>query len=149
MSESLFLAYKTIEDKNYLKVAESSLRFLMNKTFQKSTFIPIGQKGWYMKGKERAYFDQQPEDAASTTQTMLAAYKITKNQTLTGYTHFYPDLGDGGTFRNESAVHWKMTLDPTKGMSLKLGLENEYESQVGPGTKHNDIKYYGALVHDF
>src|SRR3990172_6036883 len=42
--------------------------------------MPIGQKGWYTKDKERSYYDQQPIDAAYMVQTLILAYKITKDE---------------------------------------------------------------------
>lgn len=77
LPESMFYAYLATGDKSYLHIAQESLSFLISKTFNKSMFTPIGQRGWYVKGSERAYFDQQPIDAAYTVQTLLLAYKIT------------------------------------------------------------------------
>jgi len=78
LPESLFLAYSIINDEKYCEVAEKSLIFLISKTFHNSTFIPIGQNGWYLKGQKRSYFDQQPIEAAYMVQTLLVAYEITR-----------------------------------------------------------------------
>ena len=43
-------------------------------------FVPIGQDGWYKKDGKRAYFDQQPVDVAYMVQTLILAYKITKDE---------------------------------------------------------------------
>lgn len=77
--ESLLQAYMSTREKKYKDVGIKSLNFLVSKTFEKDLFIPIGQNGWYKKGGERAYFDQQPIDAASTIQTLALAYKLTSN----------------------------------------------------------------------
>ena len=77
MSEALFYAYSVLKDKEYLKTAEDSLNFLSSITLQKGIFEPIGQDGWYIKNKQRAHFDQQPEDTASMVQTLLLANKVT------------------------------------------------------------------------
>ncbi len=77
--EALFYAYNSTNNPVYLKVAEESLNFLIGKTFENDLFIPIGQKGWYYKDKERAYFDQQPIEAGYTVQTLITAYKTTRN----------------------------------------------------------------------
>ena len=34
-------------------------------------------------------------------------------------------------------------------MSLSAGLYNEYDSDVDPGIKHNDLKIYAGLTFDF
>jgi len=76
-------------------------------------------------------------------------WKITDNQTLTANTFIYPDLSDIGEYRITSEAAWEIRLNHADGMSVKVGLQNEYESEVDPGTKHNDLKYFGALIVDF
>ncbi len=85
LSEALFYAYELTKEQKYLDTATESLDFLIENTFNKDIFIPIGQKGWYEKGKERAYFDQQPIEAGYTVQTLITAYKITKNEKYKQY----------------------------------------------------------------
>lgn len=78
--ESLLYAYMSTRQQKYLEVAIESLNFLMSKTFEEGIFVPIGQNGWYKKDGERAYFDQQPIDAASMVHTLALAYKVTRKQ---------------------------------------------------------------------
>ena len=80
LPEALFYAYNLLKDKNYLKIANSSLDFLESITLDRDYYMPIGQKGWYFRNKQRAYFDQQPEDTAAMVQTEIVAYKITKDK---------------------------------------------------------------------
>ncbi|MBU2545386.1 glycosyltransferase [Patescibacteria group bacterium] len=80
LPEALFCAYDLLKDKTYLKTAKSSLDFLESITLGSEYYIPIGQKGWYFKNKQRSYFDQQPEDTASMVQTKIVAYKITRDK---------------------------------------------------------------------
>ena len=80
LPEALFYAYQATQESEYLEIASQSLDFLISKTFNKETFVPIGQKGWYAKDKERAYFDQQPIEAGYTVQTLIEAYKLTQNE---------------------------------------------------------------------
>ena len=77
--EALFFAYIATQNLRYLNIAEESLNFLISKTFENGVFVPIGQNGWYKKGGERSYFDQQPIDVSSMVQTLALAYKLTKN----------------------------------------------------------------------
>ena len=81
LPESLFYAYLATGEKTYLDIAKKSLRFLIDITFDKEHFLPIGQNGWYFRNGKRAYFDQQPEDVSSMVQTLLVAYHVTKNKT--------------------------------------------------------------------
>lgn len=77
LPESLFYAYDLIKKSKYLEIADKSLKFLQKITFEKDYYAPIGQAGWYIRNKNRSYFDQQPEDAASMVETKVAAYRIT------------------------------------------------------------------------
>jgi glycosyltransferase involved in cell wall biosynthesis len=95
LPEALLYAYIETKNKEYLKIGMHTLEFLIKKTFENNTFMPIGQRGWYKKGEERAYFDQQPIDVASTVETLILAYKITgKNRyRKLAITAFYWFLG--------------------------------------------------------
>lgn len=78
LPEAMFLAYQATKDKRYLEIAEKSLKFIMKITFEKKEyFSPIGQDGWYFRNGKRAYFDQQPEDAASAVEALVTAHLIT------------------------------------------------------------------------
>lgn len=78
--EVLFLAYHLTKNKEYLEIAEKSLKFLTNLVFIKDILAPIGQNGWYNRNGTRSFFDQQPIDASSMVQTYLTAYEITKKE---------------------------------------------------------------------
>jgi len=80
LPEALLYTYELTKNREYLEIAVQSLDFLIQQTFQNDIFIPIGQKGWYAKDKERALFDQQPIEAGYTVQTLITAYKITGRQ---------------------------------------------------------------------
>ncbi len=77
LPESLLYAYLATKKKSYLQVAEKTLSFLIDITFEKGYFSPIGQNGWYLRSGKRAYFDQQPEDASSMVQTLAVAWHTT------------------------------------------------------------------------
>ena len=77
LPESLFYAYDLTHKPAYRAAAEESLAFLRRITFEPKYYSPIGQNGWYFRNEQRAYFDQQPEDAASTVQTKVVAYRVT------------------------------------------------------------------------
>lgn len=85
LSEALLYAYQATKNSKYLTVALESLDFLIEQTFQNDVFNPIGQKGWYAKDKERAFFDQQPIEAGYTVQTLMSAYKITRKEKYKEY----------------------------------------------------------------
>lgn len=76
-------------------------------------------------------------------------YKINERQTLSSYVTVYPDLDEFGESRTEAGSAWTIKIDEADGLSLKLGIENQYESRTEGASKHNDVKYYGAMVFDF
>ena len=78
--EALFRAYRITKDKQYLSVAKESLEFLGSVAFDKGYYNAIGQDGWYFREGKRAYFDQQPEDAASAVEALVVASKITNTK---------------------------------------------------------------------
>ncbi|MDD3284917.1 MAG: glycosyltransferase [Patescibacteria group bacterium] len=77
LSEALIVGYSIIKDKKYLDIAEKTFNFLINQTFKNDKYIPIGQNGWFIKDKKRHYFDQQPEDTASTVQAFNKMFMLT------------------------------------------------------------------------
>jgi len=78
-----------------------------------------------------------------------AEWTIDDRQSLVGETWLFPDLGDLGEYRWTAALAWQLKLDWKRGLALKFGLENEYESEVDPDADNNDLKLYGALVFEF
>lgn len=80
LPEALFLAYNITKDKKYLKTASESLEFLTRLVILDGKLVLIGHHGWYNYGGERAYFDQQPVDAASMVQAFLTAHRLTGDE---------------------------------------------------------------------
>jgi len=78
LPEALLLGYKITGDRRYFEVSEKTFNFLIKNTFKDNLYIPIGQSGWFRKGETRQYFDQQPEDAAATTEAANTMFHITK-----------------------------------------------------------------------
>ncbi len=70
----LFLAYQELEKDECLEVALRSLDFLTSVCIVDGILQPIGCNGWYFRGQERAWFDQQPVDPMAHTLSYLAAY---------------------------------------------------------------------------
>ena len=77
------------------------------------------------------------------------AWKISPNQKFTAGSTIYPDLSEIGEYRIVSDASWVIDLNTVDKVSLKVGVENEYQSQVDDGVKHNDFRLYSALVFKF
>lgn len=78
LSWSLFEAYSVTHQVSFLEAAESSLNFLIGKTFTQGYFQPIGCQGWLKRGDLcAAKFDQQPIEACEMLLTLKRAFEIT------------------------------------------------------------------------
>jgi len=80
LPHALFAAYACTKEKNYLQVAKASLDFLLRVQTIDNVFVPIGNRGWYKKGAERAVYDQQSIEASCMTQAALAAFRATGDE---------------------------------------------------------------------
>lgn len=76
-------------------------------------------------------------------------WHVTERSALSGETIYYPSLEDTTNFRVESSIEWTYKLDMADGLALKLGLENEYDSNTANEDANNDLRYYGAVVLSF
>ena len=75
---------------------------------------------------------------------------ISDAQSFNFYNTLYPSLDPGfSEFRNVTGAAWEVKLAAGDGLKLRIGAENEYESDVAPGEDENDLKYFGAVVFDF
>ncbi len=61
----------------------------------------------------------------------------------------YPNQEDFTEFRMITTADWTIKLDPSSGMSLKVGLWDEYETDVPKGFKNNDMRVFASVVIDF
>ncbi|MHC5061778.1 MAG: hypothetical protein ACYTFK_11925, partial [Planctomycetota bacterium] len=72
---ALCTAALTVGEEKYLKPAKKSCDFLMDNIFDGQRFSFIGCKGWYKRDGQRAVFDQQPIEVASTVMMLRAAFE--------------------------------------------------------------------------
>jgi len=79
MPSALFAAYDLLKKDRYLNVGVKALEFLRKVTIVDGILQLVGCNGWYVKGEERAEFDQQPLDACSMALACLSAYKSTED----------------------------------------------------------------------
>jgi hypothetical protein len=80
LPHALFLVYSYTKDQKYLKVAKQSLDFLLRVQTINGMFVPIGNRGWYKRGDERAVYDQQSLEASCMVEAALAAFRATNEE---------------------------------------------------------------------
>ena len=69
---------------------------------------------------------------------------------LTLSNEFYTELWtDAGQFRNVTSGQWTTRLLDEPALSLIVGVNNEYETDLKPPSKNNNLKYHTTLGVDF
>lgn len=76
-------------------------------------------------------------------------WKINGTVSLTANTTYYPDLEEFPESRILSDAGVVLKLSNDHNLSLKFGIENEYQSRTDDDSKHNDFKYFGSLLFTF
>ncbi len=87
LPESLLLGGQFLQNQEYIDLGLSSLKFLIDQTFQVNMYVPIGHSNWYKHNEERSLFDQQPEDPSSTILALATAYKQTEDISYRNLAH--------------------------------------------------------------
>ena len=87
MPHALFSAFKVTGDQRFLDIARATTSFLTQATFLDGVLQPIGNHGWYPRGGERAYFDQQPVDVGASVELYVEAFRATSAQEYRDLAH--------------------------------------------------------------
>ncbi|MGI5915937.1 MAG: glycosyltransferase [Anaerolineae bacterium] len=78
LPQALLLSGRWLHRPDMIEAALVSLRWLADlQRSEDDLFIPIGSDGFYPKGSERAFFDQQPVEANAMVSACLEAYRVT------------------------------------------------------------------------
>jgi len=76
---ALLKAYSITENYMYKEVGMESLAFLDRETLDKGYYNPIGNDGWFYKGRDKAVFDQQAIETMAAVMMHLEAYNVTND----------------------------------------------------------------------
>lgn len=115
--------------------AGSGYKFLKNEQWEVATRI----------GLSGIYEVQDPDDQVRLEGLvgLHMAWKISEKQSVKLDNIFYPAITDAGDYRNVTSFEWVHSLDYYKGMAIKVGLHNEYDTTQ---TEKNDLKYHAAIA---
>ncbi|MFH1746744.1 MAG: glycosyltransferase family 4 protein [Planctomycetota bacterium] len=81
LAHALLLSGRWIPDGEMVDIGLKSLDWLIQiQRCPEGRFSPIGSKGFYPRGGERAYFDQQPIEAHATVSACLEAHVVTGDE---------------------------------------------------------------------
>jgi hypothetical protein len=126
LPQALFAAYVITKEEKHRKIAEKTLAFLTDISFDKSYgyFDFVGQDGWYVKNGEKAIYDQQPLEAAAAVDAYALAYRITgkekyKEYAFLSYSWFF------GNNRNHRCLIDEQTKGIFDGLTTRGVNENE------------------------
>jgi hypothetical protein len=84
LPQALLAAYVMTGNQKYYQVGVDSLEFLLKVQLVENKFIPVGNKGWYLKGGERTFYDQQPVEVSCTIDAISEAFRITGDERYRG-----------------------------------------------------------------
>lgn len=79
MPQALMVAGWRSENRRMIEVAEESLLWLVKEQHRSDpdSFVPIGSRGFFTAGNDKARFDQQPVEACATVSACLQAHELT------------------------------------------------------------------------
>ncbi|MDX2147360.1 MAG: DUF481 domain-containing protein [Planctomycetota bacterium] len=76
-------------------------------------------------------------------------HKLTDRQSVYVSAEYLPSLSDFPDYRINAKAGWEILVDPEVNMTLKLGIEDRYNSNPGPGFRKNDVDYFIILAWTF
>lgn len=79
LSQALILAGSNGKNRRMIDVGCESLKWLVAEQHRDDdhVFVPIGSRGFFTKGNDKARFDQQPVEACATVAACVQAYQVT------------------------------------------------------------------------
>ncbi len=82
LPQALLMAGQFLNNKFYLNAGLESLEWLYNVLYdkEKKCLSLVGNNGWYVKGKRKAKFDQQPIEIPALIDACYQAYLVTKDE---------------------------------------------------------------------
>jgi hypothetical protein len=75
--------------------------------------------------------------------------KIDDRQKLFVTADYYPSLLNFSDYRARIKGGYEVLVDPVNNLSLKLGVEDNYDSSPGDDAKKNDITYFLLMVYNW
>jgi putative salt-induced outer membrane protein YdiY len=76
-------------------------------------------------------------------------WQITKNTKFFSTAEVYPSLQDFSEYRALARAGIEVLLDESAKLTLKLGVEDRYQSEPGPSKKKNDVDYFAVISWNF
>ncbi len=104
---TLAVGAKLYNDNAAAKIAVESFAWLDKVSRKDGVCAPIGQNGWYFKGKDRAIYDQQPLEAADMILAATALYDLTGDKQYIAVAENWLSWYDGNNMQQASLLNPK------------------------------------------
>jgi putative salt-induced outer membrane protein len=101
-------------------------------------------KEWGLEGPDRED-DVRPEGLLG----LETKWKIDDRKEFTAQTTYYPDLSDTPEYRMISSAGLAIRLDDKGAMTLRVGVEHEYDTHRTDPFERDDIRYFALLIFEF
>ncbi len=75
-------------------------------------------------------------------------HKFTDRQAYVSSVDVYPNLSRLGEYRIRARAAYEIVLDPKRGMVLRMGVQDRFDSSPG-NAKRNDVNYFTTLLFKF
>jgi len=76
-------------------------------------------------------------------------HDFTERQRVFANFDYFFAVDDIGPYRFVANAGWEILVDPELNMTLRIGIENRYDSRPGDGFNRNDLDYFVTLVWSF
>jgi len=124
---ALWEVYLKRKCKTSFEIAKKTTDFLINNCQEDNIPSPIGNKGWYLKGENKALFDQQPIDSSYMVCCLERAYCATEDSFYLTWAEKWYRWFFGNNINNISLIDENFacydSLNP-EGVNLNQGAES-------------------------
>lgn len=76
-------------------------------------------------------------------------HQFSETQKMFATIDYYPSLDEFPAYRVTAQAGYEILLSKEDNLSLKLGIQDRYDSSPGLGNKRNDVEYFVALSFNF
>ncbi|XVJ59614.1 MAG: DUF481 domain-containing protein [Tepidisphaera sp.] len=76
-------------------------------------------------------------------------HQFSETQKMFATVDYYPSLDEFPAYRVTAQAGYEILLSKEDNLSLKLGVQDRYDSTPGLGNKRNDVEYFVALSFNF
>jgi len=76
-------------------------------------------------------------------------HKFDDRQSFESTVEYYPRVDNFSQYRLRARAAYAIILDKDLGIALRLGMQNRFDSNPGPGFRQNDLTYFATLGFSF